>query len=140
MRTGLCCFCAAFAFLLSDAAFGTLPATVQIDGNFGGVAGVTEMLLPSHEGSIGRRIVELLPALPRNWKSGSVTGLCTRGGWMFDLDWSEGRLTHVRIAAEGKRTLRLKADLPCRSTAEYTVTDGLLNLTMDAGEIVEMEF
>ncbi|MBR3067971.1 MAG: glycoside hydrolase family 95 protein, partial [Prevotella sp.] len=66
----------------------------QIDGNFGGTAGVCEMLLQSHSNHI-----ELLPALPRQWADGEVSGLCARGGYEISMKWRDGRVTEATITA-----------------------------------------
>ncbi len=75
----------------------------QLDGNFGGSAGIAEMLLQSHEGYIS-----LLPALPDAWESGSIRGLKARGGFEISMAWKNGLPTRVEILSQNGGKCRIK--------------------------------
>ena len=74
----------------------------QIDGNFGGTAGVCEMLMQSGNGQI-----ELLPAVPEQWKEGAVSGLCARGGYEVAFEWKDGNVRNCSIKAKQNGTVTL---------------------------------
>jgi alpha-L-fucosidase 2 len=103
----------------------------QIDGNFGGTAGIAEMLVQSHAGEIN-----LLPALPSAWPDGTVEGLRVRGGMELFLSWQGGRVTGAFLKATADSSQRVRApkgqqiagirqgasDVPAKVQSDGTVT------------------
>ncbi|MBZ5670140.1 MAG: hypothetical protein LAO04_10460 [Acidobacteriia bacterium] len=74
----------------------------QIDGNLGGPAAITEMLIQSTADEIS-----VLPALPRQWPSGSLKGVRVRGGGKLDITWKEGQLTERRLQSDRAKKYRV---------------------------------
>lgn len=75
----------------------------QIDGNFGGCAGIAEMLLQSHAGEI-----HLLPAFPKAWQNGHIKGLVARGGFVVDMYWQDGKLEKVRLLSKYGKPCKIR--------------------------------
>ena len=74
----------------------------QIDGNFGGTAGVCEMLVQSDGDTI-----TLLPALPKAWKDGEVSGICARGGYELKLKWTDSKVVELTVKAKNKGKVKV---------------------------------
>lgn len=110
----------------------------QIDGNFGGAAGISEMLLQSHEG-----FINLLPALPEEWKEGSMRGFKVRGGAEVDLEWKNGMPSSMTLTGGGQTENRLKVPSGMSLTADgkpLECNDGYAILTARPGEKVSISF
>lgn len=81
----------------------TVHPPFQIDGNLGTMAGVAEMIIQSHEGYI-----ELLPAVPKAWETGSVEGFVTRGNFEIFFDWNKNKISSVKIISKSGGVCQLK--------------------------------
>jgi alpha-L-fucosidase 2 len=79
---------------------------LQVDGSFGVSAGITEMLMQSHEG-----VIDLLPALPKEWGNGQFAGVCARGAFELDMNWKDGKIIAVEVLSKEGQTCRIKTGL-----------------------------
>jgi alpha-L-fucosidase 2 len=95
----------------------------QIDGNFGGSAGIAETLVQSVTPRAGKPAqIELLPALPPQWPTGKVAGLRARGGFEVKVQWREGKLVSAEIKNTG-----------AKASVDVTYGDKTTHLTLEAG-------
>lgn len=86
---------------------------LQVDGSFGVTAGITEMLMQSHEG-----VIDLLPALPAAWRAGAFNGVCARGAFTLDMQWREGRIHRVEVLSKKGGPCRIHPRVKVEITAE----------------------
>ena len=79
---------------------------LQVDGSLGVAAGITEMLMQSHEG-----VIDLLPALPKQWSAGRFNGVCARGAFELDMIWSEGKVSRIEVFSKEGQTCRIRTGI-----------------------------
>jgi alpha-L-fucosidase 2 len=106
------------------------PRIFQIDGNFGGTAGVAELLLQSHGG-----VIRLLPALPKAWSEGEVSGLAARGGVEVGIVWREGRAVEVTLKSRRGGHCRIQPP-PGQKIGRVLLGNRKLTLTAENGMIL----
>lgn len=104
----------------------------QIDGNFGGTAGIAEMLLQSHEGCI-----RILPALPEAWNNGSVRGLVARGAFVVDIRWKHGIAEEINIHSKAGGLCRIAypgVENGALNGAVATASEGMISFCTEKGK------
>ena len=82
---------------------------LQVDGSLGVTAGITEMLMQSHEG-----VIDLLPALPKEWGSGEFKGVCARGAFELDLKWNANKVVSVEVLSKDGQICRIKPGIKAK--------------------------
>ncbi|MDD4778446.1 MAG: glycoside hydrolase family 95 protein [Fermentimonas sp.] len=110
----------------------------QIDGNFGGTAGIAEMLIQSHDG-----FIHILPALPDNWSEGSFSGLKVRGGAEVDAVWEDNKLVSIVLKADTDNNFRIMVPDYVKSILlngkELPVSEGFIYLDAKKGDSVKLD-
>ncbi|MBS1609067.1 MAG: glycoside hydrolase family 95 protein [Bacteroidetes bacterium] len=87
--------------------FAMCGTPMQVDGTFGITAGITEMLIQSHEG-----VIDLLPALPDEWREGEINGVHARGAFELNIKWKEGKLEVAQLFSKQGAVCRIRAHVP----------------------------
>lgn len=95
--------------------FAKCGVAMQVDGTLGATAAITEMLMQSHDG-----VIELLPALPGEWETGSFRGVCARGGFELNFKWAKGKVGALTVKSKAGEPCRLQLGVPFDVVAEGT--------------------
>ncbi len=109
----------------------------QIDGNFGFTSGLAEMLLQSHNGTTGDRVISLLPAVPQAWEHGSIKGLKARGNITVDIEWKDGKASRAAFTPEYDCVIKVEAKdiegLAC-AAADVKTENNIARFNAEAGK------
>jgi len=141
---------------LFDQCFSGRPLPFEIDANFGGPAGLAEMLVQSHLRDGDSRLadpagapfeISLLPALPSAWPDGRVTGLRARGGFEVDICWKDGELDEAIIRSHLGKDCHIRSKAPVKltpglngpETGTRTTANGVLTFSTEAGKSYVLE-
>ena len=115
------------------------PEYFQIDCNLGFPAAVMEMLLQEENG-----ILHPLPALPKKWENGQISGLLCRGGHEIGLEWKNSHISRIGLSAKSDGIVRIQIPLGLGAAesegCQVSVKDGVLELRLDKGTVYELQF
>ncbi len=106
----------------------------QIDGNFGGGAGIAEAVIQSHSGEIC-----VLPAIPEEWDSGRVHGIVCRGGFVVDFAWADGKVTEMYVHSKCGNKCSIVGSVKIEGAAYYEET-GVTSFATEIGKVYEVKF
>ena len=112
---------------------------LQVDGTLGVAAGITEMLVQSHEG-----VIDLLPALPDEWSEGRFDGVCARGGFELNMKWKNKTITEVEILSKAGNSCRIddgnnfKITMNGKKIASKTNMDGSIEFKTTTGGLYKL--
>jgi alpha-L-fucosidase 2 len=107
--------------------FAKCLTVLQVDGTMGVAAGITEMLMQSHEG-----VIDLLPALPRAWSTGHFDGVCARGAFELDMQWEDGQIRTVEVLSKKGGICRINPKTTVKVTTD---SKSVVNKVLDDGSI-----
>lgn len=116
--------------------FALCGKSLQVDGTLGVTAAITEMLMQSHDS-----FITLLPAIPDDWKSGQIAGIRTRGGFELDFQWTDKKISKLKIISTAGKVFRLKTDKPVIVTSNgikqnlKITNDGIVEFATIKGNI-----
>ena len=121
--------------------FALCGKALQVDGTLGVTAAITEMLVQSHEG-----FIHLLPALPDDWSTGELKGVCARGGFELAFSWDQGKVKHLSVLSRAGEPCRLSspriAKVTCANKAVSVtkISDSIVQFPTERGRLYEVRF